>query len=145
MQWRHNFVHMGPSSFFDVALFLLWNLVVRVSYRHHYLFWSYKNFCLQEIWIEIWKLKIPPSQFCPLSGDWINLVISNLAWMFLMKRYFMLQNARFSYRFYHFWVISGKSAGGFTPFLCIHLPRFWSKKASHVFLRLSQGIYSQHY
>ena len=45
-------------------------------------------------WPEIQKLKIPPSEFCPISGDWGRLEIPNLVGMFLMKCYWMLQNAR---------------------------------------------------
>ena len=45
-------------------------------------------------WPEIQKLKIPPSEFCPISGDWGMLEIPNLVGMFLMKCYWMLQNAR---------------------------------------------------
>ena len=32
---------------------------------------------------EIWKLEIPPSEFCPISEDWSELGIPNLARMFL--------------------------------------------------------------
>ena len=39
------------------------------------------------------KSKIPPSEFCPISGDWGNLAIPNLARMSLIK-YRILQNAR---------------------------------------------------
>ena len=45
-------------------------------------------------WPEIQKLKIPPSEFCPISGDWGMLEIPNLVGMFLMKCYWMLQNVR---------------------------------------------------
>ena len=45
-------------------------------------------------WPEIRKLKTPPSEFCPISGDWGMLQIPNLVGMFLMKCYWMLQNAR---------------------------------------------------
>ena len=29
--------------------------------------------------------EIPPSEFCPISGDWNKLGITNLAWMSLVK------------------------------------------------------------
>ena len=45
-------------------------------------------------WPEIWKLEISLSEFCPISRDWGELEIPNLARMFLMKCYWMLQNAR---------------------------------------------------
>ena len=38
--------------------------------------------------------EIPPSEFCPMSGDCDELGISNLAQMSLVKCYWMLQNAR---------------------------------------------------
>ena len=45
-------------------------------------------------WPEIWKSEIPQSEFCPISRDWGKLGIANLARMFLLKCYWMLQNAR---------------------------------------------------
>ena len=45
-------------------------------------------------WPEIQKSEIPPSDFCPISGDWGELGIPNLAWISLIKFYLMLQNAR---------------------------------------------------
>ena len=44
-------------------------------------------------WPEIQKLEIPPSDFCPISGDWGELWIPNLAWMSLIECYWMLQNS----------------------------------------------------
>ena len=35
-----------------------------------------------------------PSEFCPISGDWGELWIPNLAWMSLIECYWMLQNSR---------------------------------------------------
>ena len=43
---------------------------------------------------EIWRSGIPPSEFWPISGDWGELGIPNLARLFLIKCYWMLQNAR---------------------------------------------------
>ena len=48
-------------------------------------------------WPEIRKSEIPRSDFCPISGDCGKLRTSNLAWMSLMKCYWMLQNARVRY------------------------------------------------
>ena len=42
----------------------------------------------------IQKSEIPLSEFCPISGDWDELGIPNLAQMSLPKSYWMLQNAR---------------------------------------------------
>ena len=43
-------------------------------------------------WPESRKKEIPPSEFCPTSGDWGELGI--LAEIALMKFYWMLQNSR---------------------------------------------------
>ena len=45
-------------------------------------------------WPEIRKSEMPPYEFCPISGDWDKLGIPNLAWIFLIKCYWMLENAR---------------------------------------------------
>ena len=45
-------------------------------------------------WSKIRKSEIPPAEVCPISGDWGKLGILNLARMFLIKSYWMLQNAR---------------------------------------------------
>ena len=45
-------------------------------------------------WPEIRKSELPPSEFFQISGDWGKLEIPNLAQIFLMKYYWMLQNAR---------------------------------------------------
>ena len=41
-------------------------------------------------WPEIQKSEIPPSDFCPIFGDWGELGKPNLAWI---KFYLMLQKA----------------------------------------------------
>ena len=45
-------------------------------------------------WPEIRKSEIPPSEFCPMSGDWGELWIPNLVQMFQIEFYWMLQNFR---------------------------------------------------
>ena len=45
-------------------------------------------------WPEIWKSEIPPSELCPISGDWGKLGIPNIAQISLMNCYWVLQNAR---------------------------------------------------
>ena len=52
------------------------------------------QFLLIKDWPKIWKSEIPPPEFCPISGDWDELGIPNLARMFLIQCYYMLQNAR---------------------------------------------------
>ena len=59
-----------------------------------WLFLELRQFSFIEDWREIRKSEIPPSEFCPISGDWVELGMSNLAWMSLIKSYLILQNAR---------------------------------------------------
>ena len=47
-----------------------------------------------KVWPEIRKLKIRPSEFSSMPRDWGKLEIANLARMFLIKCYWMLQNSR---------------------------------------------------
>ena len=49
-------------------------------------------------WPEIGKSEIPPSEFCPISGDWGQFWIPYLAQMSLIKSYWMLQNSRVTAR-----------------------------------------------
>ena len=53
----------------------------------------WKLFSFIQDWPEIWKLEIPLSEVWPLSGDWGKLGIRNLSRVFLIKCYWMLQNA----------------------------------------------------
>ena len=81
--------------FFDVVLFVLSTLVTGP------IFMSLSSLVL-ELWQfpfirnlpEIRKLKIAPSEFCPICGDWCELRIPNLARTSLIKCYRMLENAR---------------------------------------------------
>ena len=43
-------------------------------------------------WPEIRKAEIPTSEFCPISGDWGQWGIPNIARTSLIKCYWMLQN-----------------------------------------------------
>ena len=86
---------MSQSSFIDVVLFFLSSLVAGPS------FMSISSPVLElwqspfiRDWPEIWKRKITPSEFCPVSGDWGELRIPNFARMSLITCYLMLQNAR---------------------------------------------------
>ena len=101
----------SPSNFFDVVFFLLWVLVTGLSFMSiSSLFLELWQFSVIRDWPDIWKSEIPPSEFCPISGDWDKLRIPDLAWMSLITCYWMLQNARatvFTVSFYRFWVIKG--------------------------------------
>ena len=84
----------SSSVFFDVGVFLLSSLINGPS------FMSISSLVL-EIWQFFYKrlnrnpeLETLPSEFCPISGDWGKLQISNLAQISLIKSYGILQNIR---------------------------------------------------
>ena len=81
------------SIFFDVALFLLSNLVTGPSFMSISSpvleLWQ---FSFIRDWPESRKLEIPLSEFCSVSGDWDKLWILNLARVSLLAFYWMLQN-----------------------------------------------------
>ena len=71
-------------KFFDVLLFLLLNLITGPCLMSiSLLVLELWQFSFIRSWPEIWKMEIPPSEFCPISEDWGKLGIPNLAWMFL--------------------------------------------------------------
>ena len=86
---------MSSSNFFDVVLFLLSSLVTGPSFMSiSSLVLELWQFSFIRDWPEIRKSEIPPSGFCPISGDWCELWITNLARMSLIECYWMLQNSR---------------------------------------------------
>ena len=92
------FVDMTLSSnFFGVILFLLSSLVTGSSFMSiSSLVLELWQFSFIWDWPEIRKSEIPPSEFCPISGDWGKLGIPNLAGMSLIKCYWMLENTKFT-------------------------------------------------
>ena len=96
LQWHHNFATWRPRQvFFDTVLFLLSRLVIRPSFMLiSSLDLELWRFSFRMDWPEIWKLEIPPSKFYPISGYWDEQRIPNLARMYLIKCYWMLQNPR---------------------------------------------------
>ena len=89
------FRHDVIVKFYDVVLFLLLRLVTGPSFMSiSSLVLELWQFSFIRDWPEIRKSEIPPSEFCPISGDWGELGIPNLARMSLIKCYWMLQNAR---------------------------------------------------
>ena len=85
----------STANFFDVVLFLLSNLVAGPSFMSmSSLVVELWQFSFIRDWPEIRKSEIPPSEFCPISGDWGKLWIPHLAWMSLIECYWMLQNSR---------------------------------------------------
>ena len=77
------------------CLFLLSSLVTGPSFLSiSSLVLELWQFSFIRDWQEIRKSEIPPSGFCPISGDWGELWIPNLARMSLIECYWMLQNSR---------------------------------------------------
>ena len=75
-------------KFFDLVLFVLRSLNAGPSFMSiSSLVLELWQFSLIRNWPEIRKSEIPPSEFCPISGDWGELGIPNLARMSLIKRY----------------------------------------------------------
>ena len=94
----------SSSNLFDGAVFLLSNLVTGLSFMSISLM-DLELWKLPFIkdWPEIWKSKIRPSKFCPLSGDWGKLGIPNLAQISLTLNAAKCQR----YSFYGFWIFKG--------------------------------------
>ena len=85
----------STSKFLDVFLFLLSSLVTGPSFMSiSSLVLELWQFSFIRDWPEIRKSEIPLSEFCPISGDWDELWIPNLARMSLIECYWMLQNSR---------------------------------------------------
>ena len=85
----------STSSFLDVVLFLLSSLVPCPSFMTmSSLILELWKFSFIRDWPEIRKSEVPPSEFCPTSGDWSKLCIPNLARVSLIECYWMLQISR---------------------------------------------------
>ena len=95
MTMTSQFFDMAPSSnFFDIVVFLLSSLVTGSSFMSiSSLVLELWQFSFIRDWPEIRKSEIPLSEFCLISGDWGESWIPNLARLFLMKCYWMLQNS----------------------------------------------------
>ena len=95
-QWRHNFLTWRHQIFLRF-LFLLSSLVTGPSFMSISSLvlelWNFGNFFIRD-WPEIRNTEKPTSEFCPVSGDWNQLWIPNLARMSLIECYWMLQNSR---------------------------------------------------
>ena len=85
----------SSSNVFDVVLFLLSSLVTCPSFMSILaLVLEFWQFSFIRDWPEIRKSKIPPSEFCPISGEWDDLWIPNVSRMSLIEFYGMQQNSR---------------------------------------------------
>ena len=89
LTWRHR------QTFFTLLLFPLSILVTGLSFFSILsMIPESGQFSFIRNWTEILEVEIPPSEFCSKSGDWDELEIPNLAPIFLIKCYWMLQDAR---------------------------------------------------
>ena len=87
-QWHQNFLTWRQCHFFDVVLFLLSSLVTGPSFMSiSSLVLELWQFSFIRDWPEIRKTEIPPSEFCPISEDWGELWMQNLAWMSLIHSF----------------------------------------------------------
>ena len=79
----------------DVTLLFLSSLVIGPSFIpiSSLVLESWKYFFIMD-WLEIWKLEIPASEFCPISGGWGYLGIPNLAQNSQIKCNWLLKNSR---------------------------------------------------
>ena len=71
---------MSSSTFFDIALFLLSSLITGPIFMSiSSLVLELWQFSFIRDWPEIRKPEIPLCEFCPISGDWSELGISNIS------------------------------------------------------------------
>ena len=88
---------------FEVAVFWLSSVVTGPNFMStSLLVLELWQFSILRTWPELRKSEMLPSEFCPVSRDWGDLGISNLARMSPMKCYYC------GYSFCRFWVIKGK-------------------------------------
>ena len=78
---------------FSYCSWFMSSFMFQVLCQYHQWFWSYNNVLLQGL-TKNSEIEIPLSEFCQISGDWGESGITNLARVFLMKCYWMLQNAK---------------------------------------------------
>ena len=85
----------STPNFSDLVLFFLSSLVTGPSFTSiSSLVLELWKFSFIRDWPEIRKSEISASEFCPISGDWVELWIPNLVRMSLIEFYWMLQNCR---------------------------------------------------
>ena len=83
------------SIFFDVVLFFLPSLVTGSTFMSKSsLVLKLWQFSFIGDWPKTRKSEILTSAFCPISRNWGELSIPNLALIFLIECYWMLQNSR---------------------------------------------------
>ena len=96
MTMASQFADMKSSSkVFDIVLFLSSRLITGANFMSisSLVLELWQSLFIMD-WPEIRKSEIPPSEFCPISGDWDKSGIPDLAQRSLIKCYWILQNAR---------------------------------------------------
>ena len=85
----------SSPNLFNFVSFLLSSLVANPSFMSiPSLVLELRQFLFVRDSPEIRKSEEPPSEFCPISGDWGEWRIPNLAWALFIKCYWILQNGR---------------------------------------------------
>ena len=87
-QWRHNFSKWRHRQIFLTLFCLFCFMSISLLVLELWPFPFIRD------WPEIRKSEICPSEFCPISRNWSELGIPNLARASLIKCYELLQNAR---------------------------------------------------
>ena len=92
--YRHGNITLFFFVFFDADLFLSSSLATGLRFMSiSWLVLELWQILFIKNWTEVLELGILPSEFRPISGDWGKLEIPNLALIFLIKSYWILQNA----------------------------------------------------
>ena len=114
--WRHR-------HFFWFCFILLSSLVAGPSFMSiSSLVLELWQFSFIRDWPKIRKSEIPPYQFCLISADWGKLGVQNSAQIFLMKCYWLLQNARVT-AFNFLELLRKNQQGGKVKLLHTHIQR----------------------
>ena len=102
---------MSKSNFFDLVLFLLSSLVAGLGFMSiSSLVLELWQFYFIRDWPEIQKSEILPSEICPISEDWGQVIDTKFSTN--VSNRMLLSPAKFQgYSFYRFWVIKVKPSG----------------------------------
>ena len=102
---------MSKSNFFDLVLFLLSSLVAGLGFMSiSSLVLELWQFYFIRDWPEIQKSEILPSEICPISEDWGQVIDTKFSTN--VSNRMLLNPAKFQgYSFYRFWVIKVKPSG----------------------------------
>ena len=103
----------SSSIFFDVAVFLLSSLVTAPSFMTiSWLALELWQCSFIKDWPEFRKSEIHPSEFFPISGDWVGWVQNTKFGMSVSHKTLLNATKRQGYSFHRFGVIMGKLTSG---------------------------------